>query len=77
MINAISMDGWELPLSNEFEDTSCYMVCPDRNLVDFSEGHSFYMVDYMTSDYYVLNNTMKSGLSYKEVKKLHRATWHD
>ena len=76
LIDAVSKDGWELPLSNEFEDTSSYMVCADRNLIDFSEKHSFYIVDYLTSDYYVLNNTVKSGLSYKEIKKLHRAIWH-
>ena len=76
LINMVTMDGWKLPISNEFEDASCYMVCPDRKLINFDEEHSFSIIDYTTSDCYVLNNTVKTGLSYKETKKLRRAMWH-
>ena len=74
--NEVTMDGWELPFFNEFEDTSCYMVCPDRNLIDLSEDNSISIIDFISTDAYALNNTVKTGLSYKEVKKLHRAMWH-
>lgn len=76
LVKGVEMDGWEIPCVNEFEDTSCYMVCPDENLVDLSKENSFYIRDFISSDAYALNNTVKSGLSYKEIKKLHRAMWH-
>ena len=76
LIRSIEMDGWELPLFSDFEDTSCYMSCPDENIIVFNNIDSYRFTEFMTSDHCVFANNGERKISYKEVKKLHRAMWH-
>ena len=52
IIKGVEMDGWEIPFVNEFEDTSCHMVCPDRNAIDVTKEKSFCIIDFISSDAY-------------------------
>ena len=75
LISSAKIEGWEIPILNDVEDTTTFMMCPSRDSICIDQ--ELYIVDSITFDSTIfLNQTVNVKYSYKEIKKLHRAMWH-
>ena len=75
MILDTNVEGWEIPISNNVEDTTTYMMCPDRHSICIDQ--ELYIVDNITFGSTIfLNQNVSKEFSCKDIKKLHREMWH-